>query len=308
MKTIDDIPKLLPDVFFISIHGLGNGGGEKVADKILNSYFIYLGILPKLVPVNYYNFSDFLRFKTDNRINFLFCAGPRDILKIILCILFSSKFAVYLQVPYWKSVTFSDPIHLMIVRFFYWIIKKYASLIIVNSSNSSPYIDSLIEIVIPILRMEIYKKPSFKTLKIFTNINFVCRLANERGSGSKDIDSMLKLGREVKQYNKTLIEQKITIKHFGDINEKIKALFNDEDLPIVFFGNKKNWLELSSGPVVFLSKYEGFGLAAFEASIAGRLVFVNEAFPDELRFLCPKLKVLKTKSNASSILSQIINK
>ena len=56
----------------------------------------------------------------------------------------------------------------------------------------------------------------------------------------------------------------------------------------------------------FLSNYEGFGLAAYEASQTGTLTIVNEAFPDELISVADNIRRIDTKFT-TSIMGQIKN-
>ncbi|WP_269622130.1 hypothetical protein [Prochlorococcus marinus] len=308
MKYLSDLPSLISKPSSIIYHGLGAiGGGEIVAEKIIDLF--------KISQSNIYthrlNILILLRHifkKTNGR---PFClSGPRDIPIIIFAFLCIRRADVYLQVPYHLSITRNRPIHLFSVLIYLLLVNFCSKTVLVNSSNTGKYVlFKKTIVVLPILNSDLYNRslavtinPKSSSKKVIT---LSCRLELEQGSPSKDIPSILRLSNEVSKYN---LDNNIQceIIHFGFCHESIKQILLDASLgSIKFFDYDPLWLNHISNTVVFLSLYEGFGLAPFEASCRGANVFVNEAFPKELLELAPNIHRIVSKDSKISILSQL---
>ena len=291
----------------ITVHGLGLGGGEVVAEKLMTLYSGCLlighqaGQLAMLRNV----------ILTRSKGRLLCTAGPRDLPVLILCLLLRKRANVYLQVPYRQSLTIQDFPHFTGTLLFLLAASFLTKNILVNSGNTA---NSVLlrssTLVLPIMRHQIpLPEASFNNERDYFNqeclrLNIVCRLISERGRGSRDERAIGRLAREVNDYRlHTGIPA--SIHHFGECDVPMRqAIESIAPNCISFHGFQRDWLLLSSGPLVFLSKYEGFGLAALEGAKAGRMVFVNEAFPDEL--LALSLKLVRIRS-CENILQQILD-
>ena len=160
--------------------------------------------------------------------------------------------------------------------------------------------------------LPIYNQNNFTNLKISNpkncknNINFICRLFPERGIGSRDLKNMLRLTNEIAEFNKSS-EEKIILNHWGDAEESLINEFTyQSDNSFKSHGFKKDWFTRANGKMVFLSNYEGFGLAPLESAAYGFETYVNEVFPKELFFCNNSIKLIITKKNKISILHQIL--
>ena len=115
---------------------------------------------------------------------------------------------------------------------------------------------------------------------------------------------MIKLCHEVTEYNDKNKAQ-IIINHWGNADKNlINLLLKASKGSIKVNGYCKDWLEKIKGVTVFLSNYEGFGLAAYESANYGIPTYVNEAFPIELVKSSPNIKRIKT-NHSQSIIDQI---
>ena len=108
-----------------------------------------------------------------------------------------------------------------------------------------------------------------------------CRLSNERGKGSRNIGMWVKFLESCAAESAT-DGKTYKVIHFGDCDSEIKNFLLSKKLPILFEGYKSNWIDQDCDGYLFFSNYEGFGLAAYEASFKNRPVVVSSAFPDEL--------------------------
>ena len=80
------------------------------------------------------------------------------------------------------------------------------------------------------------------------------------------------------------LEGFVELRHYGSISPQYEEeLSKLNKINFLTLGHKSNWHEEARGIFLFNSNYEGFGLAAFEASMAGNPVFVNDKFPPELK-------------------------
>ena len=94
--------------------------------------------------------------------------------------------------------------------------------------------------------------------------------------------------------------------NFGDVHSSILHKFKDYSDVIKLCGYKKNWYETPCDVFFFISNYEGFGLAAYEASQTGTLTIVNEVFPDELIHVTNNIHRIDTKG-IKSLMEEIKN-
>jgi hypothetical protein len=243
----------------------------------------------------------------------LLAAGPRDLPLLLICAWRRRPFVVYLQVPYTQAITWRDPLHATGVLAFLGLVHLLARRVLANSGNSARALSRRkVELVWPLtaseLRADVVKRlpePAFASDALLT-IDVVCRLAIERGIGSRDVDALARLLRECRERH-AAGGSAVRVRHFGECSPRIQAELQRIGGPIVSFeGYHDDWVAAGRGPVVLLSRYEGFGLAAFEASRAGRLVYVNEAFPDELILLCPSITRILT-SSGQAILDQVVH-
>lgn len=298
-------------VDLIVVHGLGAGGGERVAEKILGLLGSHVRIVhhadgSKVV------LKHILEGRRHGRI--LCAAGPRDVWVIMLAKALGRSVDAYVQVPYLRSLTLRDPVHALGVMAYYLALNLSCRAIYANSESVRQGLSrKKSRVILPVTRAELSQvarvpvgaaSPSFPGATA-RRIVFVCRLVPERGRGSRDIDAMLRLCREVSA-QRSGGGAGIEVWHFGACAElyrrKIVEILGDG---VTFFGVVPNWLEQSQGQYVFLSRYEGFGLAAFEAARAGRNVFVNEAFPNELLQVQERIVRISSGGGKESILSQI---
>jgi hypothetical protein len=308
--TLSDLPSLMDTPSCITVHGLGKGGGELVSKKISKIFDLdesqligySSGTLSLIKSI----------FQKGNRSQVFCTAGPRDIFVIILCAITFHPAYVYLQVPYHKTISWKDPIHLFLVGFFQVLVLMLTRTVFVNSKNSRIPLSFRQQLVIlPITEDELsglgekrFKSTEPKNLKSNT-IYLVGRYNKERGLGSRDLKGVTSLAQEVAEYNKNAAV-KLSIVHYGESDPEIRTkLMKESNSAITFNGFLEDWVPQVKGDVLFLSNYEGFGLAAFEASKAGLPVYVNEAFPKELISSTTGIKRVYSLNTNRSILTQM---
>jgi len=280
---LNNLSDFLPSLQLLSFHGKGRGGGEVLVDRIIKIYS--KSNKNKNLKIISCNENLLLRISEilKNRDGSLFTAGLRDLDIISLSIVLRKKFNIYNQVPYHKAIKFKkDPVHYLLVKFYFFIIKYFANQIFINSLECIPFTTQRVITLLPIMEQKkLINKIEFnKYTKKTLTLGTVFRLTEERGIGSKDyakmIDFLLKMNKCTSNKN---IEFKVI--HCGDFNEKLQKKITNKFNKIEFLGFKKNWCSINVDAYFFISKYEGFGLAPYEASFKN-LVFVNDAFPKEL--------------------------
>jgi len=294
----------------ITVHGLGKGGGEVVAKKIRTIFDLEQD---QMIGYSIGTASLIRRvFKKGNHRRVFCTAGPRDIFVIILCAMTFQPAYVYLQVPYHKTISLKDPIHLILVVFFLLVLQVFARGVYVNSKNSrTPFSFRQQRVVLPVTKEELTdlkekRNTSVETGALNSNsIYLIGRFNKERGVGSRDLKGVTTLAQEVAQYNrKALI--KISIVHYGDSDPDIRSkLIKESNDAFSSKGFLEDWLTQVKGDVLFLSNYEGFGLAAFEAAKSGLSVYVNEAFPEELLSCTTGIRRVYSLNTEASILTQM---
>lgn len=320
MQTLDDLPRLVPRPCLLSLHGLGRGGGERVACKI-KAVFAAQGwdlTVASSAAVG----SELLRAsaRAGRGEIALLTAGPRDLPLIAVCAWFRRPFAVYLQVPYWRALTWRDPLHAMAVLAYLFAVVLLARLVLANSRATAAGLPwRRVAVVWPVTRAELATnawppqpaqglgqrvqaggQASEAVVGRIADsgresvIDVVCRLAQERGRGSRDVAALARLLSECRS-RLNCGGVPVRVRHFGACAPGIRLqLLAAGGNAVAFQGYRDDWLEAGPGPVVLMSRYEGFGLAAFEAARAGRPVFVNEAFPDDLFEACPSIRRIRT--------------
>lgn len=310
MLTLSELPSLLCAPSFVTVHGIGQGGGELVALKLARIF----GIGDARLLAYSSGTSTVLKrvYNQSNHGHVLCTAGPRDIAILLMSALMLRRADVYLQVPYHRSVTWRDPVHLTVVIFYAILVTLLARRIFVNSTGTGRTI--LLRrrtTVLPVARHELDAarasecKDEVLLPHMPRTFNVVCRLNRERGRGSRDLEGLRRFVREVADWNQcggvpTVVE------HYGECEPAIKAiLLKQARGAIRFHGHVSDWICRNSGPLVLFSRYEGFGLAAFEAASAGRQVYVNEAFPHELLAAVPRIRRFRSAISKGSILSQL---
>jgi hypothetical protein len=283
---LDDLPFLLSSINSLSVHGKGKGGGEVVIEKILALYVD----LKKNLNISRISSEDgFLKrflfiFNTKKRETILLTAGLRDTDLIFFCFLLNKKAFVYNQVPYLKASSIKkDVVHYTLVRLYVFLLKLKIITIFTNSKSCITIKGKDIKVILPILKKEQVISPSQHLNFDKAHINFgtAFRLNSERGRGSKDIEGLVLFCKQMDQIlKKKGIDFKVT--HFGQYEETLKLQLQNEFHNIEFKGYATDWIEHSEiDAYFFISRYEGFGLAALEAS-SKKPVYVNEAFPEEL--------------------------
>jgi hypothetical protein len=309
---LDDAPEIFPNITQMSVHGVGRGGGEKVAGT-LQHLFAARGRPVRLVRVGSREslrttFAS-LRAETNRETHLFLTAGPRDTPLIVFALRRGLKFSVYLQVPYAMAWTWRDPIHAASIFVYLTLVNIFAVHRFVNSDRSAVGVRRGAIVMWPIARAWI--KPEAVPVPPAAPhgdivLTLACRLFPERGRGARDLHALERLLEEICAWNREQ-QRKITIVHFGDVHPTIWDRLTKYGPAICFRGFSEDWVSETEGPAIFLSKYEGFGLAPFEAAQAGRRVFVNEAFPDDLLKLCTSVTRLDTRCGARSILQQILS-
>ena len=305
---LDDLVSCTSDVKVLTQHGIGKGGGELVAESLALAWGIphssrithKSGIWDVLLNV----------IRSSSRGRVMCTAGPRDIPVITLLSFMGQRPYVYLQVPFIKSITWKDPLHLITVLIYLFLLLFLAKRIFVNSTETAKsIIFRNVTIILPIWRadfLKIAKRHNKQRKRWQSDWNIVCRLTRERGRGSRDLCGIKRLAIEIAEWNRSS-NRKVVFHHFGDCSLDIMTdLSVKSEGGIVFHGFTPNWLSLSNGPIVLLSLYEGFGLAAFEAAVDGRDVYVNEAFPFDLIDICKTIHQVRSSDLDWSILKQLL--
>lgn len=313
MDTLTDLPRLAPRLGLLSVHGFGRGGGEVVAGKIIQAYAAK-GQAPAVMSA-----AAGLRAglkavaRVEAGLEVLLTAGPRDLPYLLACRSRRRQCLVYLQVPYAQALTWRDPLHAMVVLVYLLAVTLLAIRVFANSRASAAGIPwRRVDVLWPVTRAELQHAaartcPTPPPLADPTGvvIHVVCRLARERGRGARDMDALVRLLRECRE-GQVQGAAFVRVEHFGDCTADIRALLQHEGgSALTFHGFRKDWLSSGHGPVVLLSRYEGFGLAAFEAASAGRTVFVNEAFPDDLLQACTTIRRIRT-GQEQPVLPQLV--
>lgn len=309
MLALNDFPALLQIPSCVTVHGIGKGGGELVARKLSHVF--------KMSDSQLLAFSSgwesVLKGVFHNRKygHVLCTAGPRDIAVLLTSALMFRRADVYLQVPYHRSITWRDPVHLIVVLLYIALVTLLARGIFVNSADTGRCILFRQTVtILPVYRKELDAAQSLKPIiKILNSqapriFNVVCRLNIERGRGSRDIEGLRRFVCEVANWNLSGGFPTV-INHYGECEPEIEAmLVKHASGAIRFQGYVADWIHRSKGPLVLFSLYEGFGLAAFEAALAGRQVYVNEAFPPELLVAAPNIHRFFSSVQCGNILSQ----
>jgi hypothetical protein len=287
--VLDQIPNFLPMLQAITVHGKGKGGGEVVANIIKDLYSnndikidtIIAGKIKNVLAItgrsNYSPMS----------IPILLTAGLRDLPLAIFLILRRINYSVYIQVPYHKSKTIKDLPHFILAILFENIVVRCSKFVISNSAQCLSDRFTPNAIVLPItqdvLKANAIEKLVKDTSPLQKSFIFVtaCRFNKERGIGSRNINAWIKFLETCAQEN-LLSNKSYKVIHYGECDPDIKNVFVSAGLPITFAGYDTNWLHKNCDAYLFFSNYEGFGLAAFEASLTHSPVIVSPSFPDEL--------------------------
>lgn len=302
MFFLNDLPQLLPDLSLVSAHGDARGGGEQVAQNIQGIYHAKGN--KKVKTVNHREARTYLSKLYISSV--LLTSGPRDYFNLLFFLLNGVRTVIYIQVPYHKAASAKYPIHLIATWIFLLTLHTLKIELFVNSKNAVPKIlQKKSKVLLPInQKTKTIIKKSYKPSDEFILVT-ACRLNLEIGSGSRDIKALIRMLEECRNLN-SKNDLRHSVLHFGDVHPSIAHKFIDYSDVIDFCGYKKNWYETSCNVFFFLSNYEGFGLAAYEASQTGTLTIVNEAFPDELISVADNIRRIDTKFT-TSIMGQIKN-
>src|SRR5215831_4630676 len=104
-STLDDLPEILPQLSVMSVHGLGRGGGERVAVEIDAIYRARGGTI-SVLPSRSITFTGLKRHSgSTHEPILLLAAGPRDLPAAIKALLAGVAYAVYYQLPYIDGIT-----------------------------------------------------------------------------------------------------------------------------------------------------------------------------------------------------------
>lgn len=308
MHTLSDLPDLLPDLRLLVIHGEGRGGGERAATKINDAYrakgraidVIGSGNRPASKAA-----IQALRGVPGTPV--LFSGGMRDLPGVLTARAAGVGFAAYFQVPYLRSLSISDPVHAAAVTAMVGFNRLFARHIFVNSAQGWPsWLQG--QVLLPIADAErVVQRPVEWPTAGLVRLATACRLFLERGHGSKDVGSMLRLVEEVRAYNRSGNGQQIELVHYGDVDDHHAALLDPHRDVLERRGYATDWY--TADPRVngyfFFSHYEGFGLAPLEATKTGHPVFVNEGFPPEL-LTCGPVRRIMTGNAHRTILGQMV--
>ena len=302
LQTLDDLIDELPYIKLVSVHNGGRGGGEKVAQKILlccatKGQHVEEFSSIKLSESIKYLFFNRKIFRNNKKSTILFTAGPRDLFLMWLCMALRIGFACYIQVPYHNSTTLKDPIHYIVVTLYRITVMTASKYKSANSTSSALFFKNQCNIFLPITSAELIRSEIISNCNNNNDLNgfvMVARLNTERGRGSRNIKMLEKLLLEIQLYNEEGNKQ-VTFDHIGEISDKIKDRMLRLCDTVTIHGyvedchKKYNY---DDKIFVYLSNYEGFGLAAFEASVSGNIVAVNNTFPGELFAVCPNIKLI----------------
>ena len=313
MRFLKDLKQIIECPSYISYHGgsryKARGGGEKVLQNIIDIYNlnnknisnVNSGINKRIILL--------VKCLFKNKGRPLLMAGPRDIPLILISFFLGKRANIYIQVPYLKSISIKDPLHAIVSILYIFMCTLFAEKILKNSSatiNLNLFRETII--ILPINCISQYQNIKVNNNKEdFFQFNFVCRLFPERGIGSRDFKNMLRLAREIATFNKSS-QKKLFLNHWGDAEKTlIYELKKHTNNYFNNYGFENEWYLKARGKMIFISNYEGFGLAPLESASYGFETYVNEVFPIEL-FNCNKsIKRIITKKNDISILNQIMN-
>lgn len=310
MLTLSDLPRRLPDLQLIIVHGGGRGGGEFVAEKILTEFAAAGRAIDLVAASDRAGMVRAIRSQSGNPgIRILFTAGMRDLPGALAAKMAGVLYATYLQVPYFRAMSLRDPVHAAAVTAMTAFHRMFAAHNFVNSQASWPgWFDA--ETLAPITADELNADAPSAPLPPSGGLTIAtaCRLFTERGIGSKDTTSLLRLIDEIRRHNRAGAGgRQVQLVHYGDVDDTHAAMFSSHADVIQLRGYSRTWLydDAEIDAFFFFSRYEGFGLAPLEATKTNRPVFVNEGFPDELRRCCP-VETIITRDPRCSILEQII--
>lgn len=286
----------------VSVHGEAKGGGERVARNIQEIYNSQSKTV-KLV-----NYKEARGCVTKFNISTVFLtSGLRDYFNLLYFISKGVRTVIYIQVPYHKAASVKHPIHLIATWIFLITVLALKIELFVNSKNVVPKIlQKRSTLVLPISqRLEVNGAKN----KYTPSDNFVlvtaCRLNIEAGLGSRDLKSLIRLLEECRALSDSG-GIKYSVLHFGDVHPSVALKFVDYLDVIEFCGFQENWYDTVCDVFFFFSNYEGFGLAAYEASRTGTVTIVNEAFPEELMLVADNIQRIETQG-VNSIIKEIIN-
>jgi len=308
MHTLSDLPDLLPDLRLLVIHGEGRGGGERAAAKINDAYRARGRTIDVIGSGNRRALKAAIQaLQGVPGTLVLFSGGMRDLPGALAARTAGVGFAAYFQVPYLRSLSISDPVHASAVMAMVGFNRLFAHHIFVNSGQGWPqWLQG--RILLPIVDAERIvphpvKWPVAKLVRLAT----ACRLFSERGHGSKDVSSVLRLIEEVRAHNRTQDGQRIELVHYGDVDAYHTALLDPHRDVLERRGYATDWYTADAqvNGYFFFSHYEGFGLAPLEATKTGYPVFVNEGFPPEL-LACGPVRRIVTGDIRRPILGQMV--
>lgn len=287
--TLDQIPNLLPMLKVITVHGKGKGGGEVVASKIVEIYSKKNKKIHPIIAGQIKNLIQLIKHSNDNlsSIPILLTAGLRDLPLAIFLIFKRIEYSVYVQVPYHKAKTIKDPSHFILAILFENIVIKYSKFVISTSVQCLPDRCPPNAVVLPVTQKNLqmtainnFVKEIFPFRKSFVFVT-ACRFNKERGIGSRNLNAWIRFLETCAEEN-SLRKNSYKVIHFGECDPDIKNIFVSNGFPITFAGYDSDWLHQDCDAYLFFSNYEGFGLAAFEASSTHIPVIVSSSFPNEL--------------------------
>lgn len=308
MHTLSDLPDLLPDLRLLVIHGEGRGGGERAAAKIDDAYRAKGSTIDVIGSGNRSALKAAIQaLRGGPGTSVLFSGGMRDLPGVLAARTAGVGFAAYFQVPYLRSLSISDPVHAAAVMGMVGFNRLFARNIFVNSGQGWPlWLQG--RTLLPIVDAErVVQRPAKWPVAGLVRLATACRLFSERGHGSKDVESMLRLIEEVRIYNQAQNGQRIELVHYGDVDAYHAALLDPHHDVLERRGYAMDWYTADSlvNGYFFFSHYEGFGLAPLEATKSGCPVFVNEGFPPEL-LTCGPVRRIVTRDAHRTILGQMV--
>lgn len=294
---LDDLPYFFDSIQILSVHGKGKGGGEIVAEKIM-SLFAQSQTVPKTIKIS--SEDGFLKrfrtiYKAKKTSAIFLTSGLRDIDLLVYCVLLRKKAALYNQVPFLKATSFTkDFIHYLLVKTYVFVVKSKAITLFTNSEECIRIRGKENKVILPFFKKDLVLEACNRIDVNKPELVFgtAFRLNTERGLGSKDLNAIVNFCKRVNEKLKKK-EVAFTIKHFGQFEEKLALLLKEQIPNIEFHGYTENWTEHKVDAYFFISRYEGFGLAALEASSKAP-VYVNEAFPKELFSSSPNVHTLES--------------
>ena len=279
----------------IVFHGRGQGGGEKVS-----------GILCELMECQGASHKKPMKYLVRKIISerfksILYTSGPRDLPLLFVSLLLKRNFSIYVQVPYLRSLTLRKPIFSLGVCCYYIFINLCQCKVYANSSNSSFGFRNH-KILLPLKSRSVKSKGLAISKRPI--IYIVGRFNIELGRGSRNISGLI----QIIQGLSARLKGQIELRHYGSIcPHYLKELSKLNKVNFHTLGYKSNWYEEARGIFLFNSNYEGFGLAAFEASMAGNPVYVNDRFPRELKKEAPSIYFYDSVENCISMMLENFN-